>query len=171
MTEAAASEGVDDLRFRRPVEADHAVVVAQVDDWWGGRRMRAMLPRLWFRHFTALSWIAETEEGRLMGFLVGFISPDHPEEAYVHMIATNPNRRRRGLGRALYTRFFEDARAGGAERVIVITWPGNQVSVGFHRAMEFTPDDGPGTQRLYGTPAYADYDGEGEDRIVFTKAL
>ena len=37
--------------------------------------------------------------------------------------------------------------------------------------MGFAPDDGPGTQRLYGTPAYADYDGEGEDRVVFTKAL
>jgi hypothetical protein len=37
--------------------------------------------------------------------------------------------------------------------------------------MGFAPDEGSGTQRLYGTPAYADYDGEGEDRVVFTRAL
>jgi hypothetical protein len=55
--------------------------------------------------------------------------------------------------------------------VSAITWPGNRVSVGFHRAMGFAPDDGPGTQRLYGTPAYPDYDGEGDDRVVFSRAL
>ena len=27
----------DDIRFRRPVEADHARLVGQVDEWWGGR--------------------------------------------------------------------------------------------------------------------------------------
>ena len=31
--------------------------------------------------------------------------------------------------------------------------------------MGFAPDDGPGTQRLYGTPAYPDYDADGEDRV------
>jgi ribosomal protein S18 acetylase RimI-like enzyme len=161
----------DDIRFRRPVEADHAAVVAVVDEWWGGRKVHALLPRLWFRHFTASSWIAETPDGRLQGFLVGFVSPDHPDEAYVHMIGTNPNRRRRGLGRALYDRFFDDARAAGARHVMAVTWPGNQISVGFHRAIGFTPDSGPGTQNLYGTSAYADYDAEGDDRVVFTKAL
>ena len=100
MTGPEARPALEDIRFRRPIEADHPVVVAQVNDWWGGRRMRALLPRLWFRHFSELSWIAETEEGRLMGFLVGFISPDHPDEAVVHLIGTSPNRRRRGLGRA-----------------------------------------------------------------------
>ena len=162
---------VGDIRFRRPGEADHPVVIAVVDDWWGGLKMRAILPRLWFQHFTGRSWIAEDETGRLMGFLVGFISPDRPDVAYVHMIGTNPNRRRRGLGRELYDRFADDARIAGATRVVAVTWPGNQVSVGFHRALGFTPDDGSGTQNLYGTPAYAAYDGEGEDRIVFTKSL
>ncbi len=27
-------------------------------------------------------------------------------------------------------------------------------------------DDGPGTQRVYGTPAYPDYEGDGEDIAV-----
>lgn len=161
----------DDLVFRRPVEADHPRVVAVIDDWWGGRKMRAMLPRLWFQHFAARSWIAETGDGQLMGFLVGFLSPDRPEVAYVHFVGTNPNRRKRGLGRALYERFFADVQAAGATRVTAVTWPGNQVSVRFHRAMGFAPDDGPGTQNLYGTAAYADYDGEGEDRVVFTRGL
>jgi len=46
--------------------------------------------------------------GQLLGFLVGFISPDDPEVGYVKMIGTNPNRRRHGLGAELYRRFFDD---------------------------------------------------------------
>jgi len=32
-------------------------------------------------------------------------------------------------------------------------------------------DDGAGTQNLYGTPAYPDYDAEGDDRVVFSREL
>lgn len=158
-------------RLRRPEEADHRMLVDQVDAWWGGRKMRALLPRLWFRHFTGTSWVAEDEHGALVGLLVGFVSPDHPDEAYIHMAATSPNHRRAGLGRALYERFFEDVRARGVRTIRAVTWPGNQLSVRFHRAMGFLPDDGPGTQRLYGTPAYPDYDGEGQDRVVFSRRI
>lgn len=160
-----------EITFRRPVEADHRFLVDQVDEWWGGRKLRQLLPRLWLRHFTGTSWIAEDVSGAVVGFLVGFVGPDDPTEAYIHMAATSPNHRRAGLGRALYDRFLADARARGVRRVYAVTWPGNQVSVGFHRALGFRPDDGPGTQRLYGTPAYADYDGEGQDRVVFSLEL
>ena len=161
----------DELRFRRPTETDHARIVGQVDDWWGGRRLHDILPRLWFQHFTGTSWVVEDGDGRLAGFLVGFVSPDHPADAYIHMVGTSPNHRRSGLGRALYERFFEDVKGRGARRVSAITWPGNRVSVGFHRAMGFEPATGPGTQNLYGTPAYPDYDAEGDDRVVFSREL
>ncbi len=161
----------DGVLFRRPTEADHPRIVEVVDEWWGGRRMRDLLPRLWLQHFSGTSWVAEDAGGTLLGFLVGFLSPDRPDEAYVHMLATNPNRRRRGLGRALYDRFIEDARAAGRLRIVAITWPGNRVSVDFHRRLGFRPDDGPGTVPIYGVPAYADYDADGQDRAVLILEL
>jgi ribosomal protein S18 acetylase RimI-like enzyme len=160
-----------EIRFRRPTESDHAIVVTRVDHWWGGRRLHDLLPRLWFQHFTGTSWIAETPDGAIAGFLVGFVSPDHPTLAYVHMVATDPNIRRKGLGADLYRRFFDDVRARGVEEVRAITWPGNRVSVVFHRAMGFEPVDGPGSQNIYGTTAFADYDYPGEDRVVFRRRL
>ena len=159
------------ITFRRPTETDHAAIVGQVNEWWGGRKMHQLLPRLWFQHFTATSWLAEDGDGRPVGFLVGFISPDRPEEAYIHMVGTSPNHRRDGLGRQLYERFFQDARSRGARRVTAVTWPGNQISVKFHKGMGFVPSLGPGWQNLYGTPAYADYDADGDDRVVFTRDL
>jgi len=157
--------------FRRPTEDDHARIVDVVDDWWDGRRMHALLPRLWFQHFRGTSWIAETEDGRLAGFVVAFVSQDDPTRGYVHMIAANPNHRRAGIGRALYLRVFEDLASQDIRRVTAITWPGNRQSVAFHRAMGFRVDDGPGTQRLYGMPAHADYDGPGDDRVVFDRDI
>ena len=96
------------LTFRRPTEEDHPRVVGVVDEWWGGRRMRALLPRLWFQHFSGTSWLAEDDTGRLAGFVVAFVSQDDPTTGYVHMVAADPNRRRSGLGRALYQHVFDD---------------------------------------------------------------
>ncbi len=171
-SQAAGAAGSEiAVRLRRPTEADHAAIVRHVDEWWGGRRLHDLLPRLWLRHFTGTSLVAETATGRLAGFLVGFRSPDHPDTAYVHMVATDPNLRGRGVARTMYERFFADMAALGVTRIEAVTWPGNRVSVAFHRALGFRPDDGPGTLPLYGTPAYPDYDYDGEDRVRLVREL
>ena len=159
------------VHFRRPTETDYPTIVRVIDDWWGGRKMDVLLPRLWLQHFTGSSWLAETEDGRLVGFLVGFLSPDQADVAYCRMVGTNPNFRQRGLGRELYERFFADARAGGRREVRAITWPGNRGSIAFHLALGFQVEAGPGSQNLYGTPSQAAYDFDREDRTILVRAL
>jgi GNAT superfamily N-acetyltransferase len=159
------------VRLRRPDEADYPGVIAVVDEWWDGRRLHHLLPRLWFQHFAGSSWVAETDDGRLAGFLVGFVSPDDPATAYVHMLASNPNLRHRGVGRSMVDAFVADVAGRGVRLIRAVTWPGDRTSIAFHRALGFRVDHGPGTQRLYGTPAYPSYDGEGEDRVVFSLAV
>lgn len=166
-----SGEGLEDVTFRRPTEADYPAVSRVIDDWWGGRQLDHLLPRLWLQHFTGTSWLAEAGDGRLAGFLVGFLSPDMPNVAYCHLVATNPNLRRRGLGRALYERFFDDARAGGRSVVSAITWPANRTSIAFHRALGFDIQGGPESQNLYGTPAWAGYDFDREDRAILSRRL
>lgn len=168
---ADAAPDLPALRFRRPTEADYGPIVGVVDEWWGGRPMDVLLPRLWLQHFTGTSWLAETENGHLCGFLIGFLSPDHADVAYCHMVGVNPNLRRRGVGRELYERFFADARAGRRARVEAVTWPGNRTSIAFHRQMGFEVKAGPGTQNLYGTPAFPAYDQDREDRVVLVRTL
>jgi GNAT superfamily N-acetyltransferase len=163
--------GVEDIVFRRPVEADYPGLVRVMNDWWGDRKMDFLLPRLWLQHFTGTSWLAETADGGLAGFLVGFHSPDHPEVAYCRLIGTNPNLRRRGLGRRLYEHLFDDARRAGRHEIRAITWPGNRSSIAFHRALGFDLVDGPGAQNLYGVPAFAGYDFEREDRAILVRSL
>jgi ribosomal protein S18 acetylase RimI-like enzyme len=166
-----SSDGLEDITLRRPTEADYPAISRVIDDWWGGRELNHLLPRLWLQHFTGTSWLAETADGRLAGFLIGFLSPDRPDVAYCHMIAADPNLRRHGLGRALYERFFDDARVGGRSVVTAITWPANRASIGFHRALGFEIQGGPGSQNLYGTPAQAGYDFDREDRAILVRRL
>ena len=169
--EAPQAPGLRGIALRRPTEADYPAIIGVVDDWWGGRDLSRLLPRLWLQHFTGTSWLAELPDGRIAGFLVGFLSPDHPDTAYCHMIATSPNLRRRGLGLTLYERFFDDARAAGRSIVKAVTWPGNRTSIAFHRAIGFEVDEGPGSQRLYGTPARAGYDFDREDRAILVRRV
>jgi GNAT superfamily N-acetyltransferase len=157
------------VRYRRPTEADYRAIAAVVDDWWGERRQVDQLPRLWLQHFSGTSWLGEDDAGRLVGFLVGFISPDDPTTAVCHLIGVAPGHRRRGIGRALYGRFQDDARAATARRIVAVAWPGEPAAVRFHLALGFEPTTGPETQRLYGTPAVPEYDFGRVDRVVFER--
>ena len=117
--------------------ADHARIVAVVDDWWGGRRMAALLPSLFLEHFAGTSLVADDDAGELAGFLVGFDSPDHPGEAYVHFLGVRPDQRGSGLGRALHDRFALEAADRGVVTVRCVTSTVNTASVVFHTSIGF----------------------------------
>jgi ribosomal protein S18 acetylase RimI-like enzyme len=121
-------------RIRHAEPHDHASVIAVVDDWWGGRAMAAMLPKLFFVHFRDTSFVAE-QDGRIVAFLCGFRSQTYADEAYIHFVGVDPSQRRSGLGRELYDRFF----AAVSPRTVVraVTSPLNERSVAFHRALGF----------------------------------
>ena len=145
-----------EIRTAAPSDYDRIVVV--VDDWWGGRSMSPLLPRLFLDHFADTSLIVE-DDGRLEAFLVGFVSAARPEEAYIHFVGVRPGCRRSGLARALYERFFELVRAGGRTVVRCVTSPVNEGSVAFHRKLGFEAE------------LVEDYDGPGADRVAFVKRL
>ena len=149
-----------------------------MDDWWG-RPVRAVLPRLFLDHFAPTSLVAEDTAGSehtgdtggtgdgdaggtggLAGFLVGFMSPSRPQEAYIHFAGVSPRHRRTGLARRLYARFFELARADNRRVVRAITPPQNEVSIAFHSSLGFTV-----------TGPIRDYHGPGADRFVFERRL
>lgn len=147
------------IAIRAAEPGDHARVLAVVDEWWGGRRMVDMLPRLFFVHFRDTSFVAE-RDGELAGFLVGLLSQSEPQAAYVHFAGVSPAERGTGLGRELYERFFAVARAAGRTRVSCVTSTANTGSVAFHTAIGFEPSE-----------PQLGYDGPGEDRIVLTRSL
>ena len=85
------------VQIRHLSPADYPLVISVIDQWWGGRPMAGMLPRLFFEHFTDTSFAAE-RDGTLAGFLVGFISQSRPGEAYIHFVGVAPAERGGGAG-------------------------------------------------------------------------
>ena len=143
--------------IRHAEPSDYARVIEVVDEWWGGRSMAAMLPKLFFVHFRDTTFVAE-EDGALAGFLCGFRSQTFDDEAYVHFMGVSPAARGAGLGRALYERFFEAVRPRTVVRAV--TSPVNERSVAFHRAIGFE------VERVD-----EDYDGRGEARVLLVRRL
>jgi len=158
-----------DVELRHPIEADQPRIVGLVDEWFGGQRVRHLVGRAWFRHFGSTSWVALDSAGHPIGFLIGYRSPDRPAEAVVHLVGVDPNHRRRGLGRALVDAFLAGDGAAAVDTVTAVAWPGEPPAIAFFRALGFRPDDGPGSQNLYGTTAFPDYEGAGEDRVVLVR--
>ena len=145
------------MHIRHADPSDYVAVIGVVDRWWDGRPMAAMLPKLFFVHFRDTSFVLE-DEGAIVGFLCGFRSQTHPDEAYIHFVGVDPKRRGAGAARSLYERFFEAV----APRTVVraVTSPANERSIAFHRALGFD------VERVDD-----DYDGRGESRALLLKRL
>lgn len=144
--------------IRSAVPADYDVIIRVVDVWWG-REISDALDRLFLDHFFATSAVVESG-GQMVAFLVAFLSPSRPDEAYIHFLGVDPDHRRAGLARKLYEDFFALAARDGRVRVSAITSPVNTESIAFHERMGFTVH-GPIT----------DYNQPGTAHVVFERAL
>lgn len=123
------------IRHARP--DDHPRIIEVVDSWWGGRRMSALVPSLFLEHFSGTSYVAETDDGALAGFLIGFVSQDRPDEAYVHFVGVHPELRGERLGQRLHDSFAEQVSGLGVRRVRAVTSTVNTASVAFHTSIGF----------------------------------
>ncbi|MEZ4299729.1 MAG: GNAT family N-acetyltransferase [Polyangiaceae bacterium] len=144
------------MKTRPLTKADYDEVVREIDRWWGGPTTALAHP-MFFYELGDLARVVE-DDGELVGFLFGFLCPDG-RTGYVHLVGINPDYRRRGVARMLYTAFEEDCRNAGYLLLKAITTLGNEASVSFHRALGWEASE------------IDDYAGPGRLRIVFTKAL
>ena len=130
--------------------------------------MSNMLPRLFFVHFCETSFVAEINN-QAIGFLIGFVSPTYPEEAYVHFVGINPVFRKQGIGNALYQQFFQTVQNRGCVRIKCVTSPANKSSIAYHLHLGFKAE--PSETQENGVFCHLNYDGVGEHRVLFVKHL
>jgi L-amino acid N-acyltransferase YncA len=149
-------------------ESDYLLVITVLNEWWDGRQMADMLPRLFFKHFRYTSFIVEENE-QILGFLIGFISQTYLEQAYIHFIGIHPEHRGAGIGKKLYSKFFETVKEKGCKTVHLVTSPINQNSIAYHLKMGFEMEKG--DIHNDGVWVHIGYDGPQEDRVLFTKKL
>ena len=159
---------MQNTELRNIKTSDFEPIVSVVNDWWGGRDVAGLLQMLFFKHFKSTSFVAEID-GEMVGFLVGFLSQDFENEAYIHFVGVHPEFRKLKIARTLYKKFFETVRAENRNIVRCLTSPINKTSIAFHQKMGFTIE--PQDLEIDGIPVAKDYDGKSHDRVLFVKKL
>jgi len=144
------------MQTRPLIKQDYDEVVRVIDEWWGGPSTALAHP-IFFYELGRLARVVESD-GQLVGFLLGFISPD-TGDGYVHLVGIHPDYRRRGVGRLLYTAFEQDCAKEGVKLLKAISPQGNEGSVRFHEAQGWQMEK------------VSDYAGPGRVRTVFTRKL
>ncbi|KLV29058.1 MULTISPECIES: GNAT family N-acetyltransferase [Priestia] len=135
--------------------SDYYVISPLINDWWNGRQMSDLLPKLFFDHFKNTSFIVE-EEGEIIGFLIGFLSQSYSNEAYIHFVGIHPEYRGKGIGRQLYNQFFDVIKQSGRNIVRCVTSPVNKASIAYHTKMGFEIEQG---------------NKDNQDKVLFVKYL
>ena len=153
-----------DLNIRNSKPSDHQRIISVMKDWWGGRDLTWMLPKLFLVHFCDTSFIIEKSED-LMAFLIGFLSQSKVNEGYIHLVGVHPDYRGMGLGEFLYHRFFQICKANNRDTIRSCTSPVNKGSIEFHRKIGFSILRG--DAEIDGIQVTLDYNGPGDPKVLF----
>jgi len=156
------------MNVRHLEERDYDPIIAVLDDWFGGRPLAKLLPRIFFIHFRPTSFAIE-EDDKVIAFLAGFVSQTYADEAYIHFVAVHPDYRGGGLGRRLYSTFFDTVGRLGCTVVRCITSPVNTGSIAFHTRMGFQIEHVTGEPQ--GLPRAVNYELNEQHRVLFVKRL
>ncbi|WP_270182377.1 GNAT family N-acetyltransferase [Alkalihalobacillus sp. CinArs1] len=154
------------MKIRSVKSSDYYAISPLINEWWGGRQMSDMLPKLFFDHFNNTSFIAE-EDGHIIGFLIEFLSQSNSDVAYIHFVGVNPVYRKNHIGKQLYNNFFNVIRENNRKVVRAVTSPVNKVSIAYHTKMGFSIENG--DIEIDGVPVVSNYDGPNKDRVLFVK--
>lgn len=156
------------MNIRYVKQSDYYSISPLINEWWDGRQMRDMLPKLFFDHFSNTSFVAE-EDGQIIGFLIGFLSQSHLHEGYIHFVGVHPLHRGNHIGRQLYESFFHTMKLYGRSLVRCVTSPVNKNSIAYHIRMGFEIEGG--NRVVNGIAVHSNYDGPGKERVVFVKRI
>ena len=154
----------NDFKIRHTTPKDHKLIIAILKDWWGGRDLTWMLPKLFLVHFCNTSFVIE-KNGKLVAFLIGFLSPSNPKEGYIHFVGVHPDFRGIGIGKSLYDLFFGICKENGRNVIKACTSPVNKGSIEFHKKIGFSISKG--NAKIDGTQVTLDYNKPGDSKVRF----
>jgi GNAT superfamily N-acetyltransferase len=156
------------LTIRNSIPSDHPKIITVLKDWWGGRDLTWMLPKLFLLHFTNTSFVVENDN-ELIAFLIGFLSPAKAREGYIHFVGVHPDYRGIGIGSFLYHRFFTMCKKHQRDIVRACTSPVNKGSIVFHTKLGF--EISKGNAEIEGIQVTLDYNRPGDPKVLFEIAI
>ena len=152
------------LTIRNSKPSDHQRIINVLKDWWGGRDLTFMLPKLFLIHFNNTSFVIEKDD-ELIAFLIAFLSPAKSKEGYIHFAGVHPDYRGLGIGKLLYNRFFTICKENKRDTVRACTSPVNKESIYFHKKIGFELSKG--NAEIEGTQVMLDYNRPDDPKVLF----
>lgn len=158
----------DNYTIRKSRPSDHPRIIGVMNDWWGGRELSHMLPRVFLEHFCDTSFTVEKDD-ELAAFLIAFLSPHRSDEGYIHFAGVDPRFRGFGIGAHMYDRFSRLCLEKGRTVVKSCTSPVNKSSIHFHRRIGFQIEKG--NSEIDGIQVTLDYNRPNDPKVLFRKLL
>ncbi len=159
---------LEHIIIRNGIPSDYEDIIQVMPDWWDGRDLRSSILKIFFHHFNDTIFIAE-RDGKLVGFLIGFLSQSKSKEAYIHFAGIHPKMRKIGLGHTLFQHFFSACKEKGCTVVCSCTSIVNKGSVEFHKRIGFSIE--PGDEEIEGIPVTNNYLRPNHPMVLFRKEL
>ncbi len=160
-----------DFKIRNVVEEDFIKIAELAKNCEPMAMERDSIYHIFTKFFQNTSFVAESLEGRIMGFLLGFISQKNSKEAYIHLLCVKPEMRKKGLATSMIKNFFKVVGDKGCKKVSLITKPENKVSIAFYKNLGFKMDESQKTIEIDGIKAVKDYNGPDKHMVVFYKVI
>jgi ribosomal protein S18 acetylase RimI-like enzyme len=162
------SELAKDIISRNSEPSDHHRIINVLKDWWGGRDLTWMLPKLFLNHFYDTSFIIEKND-ELIAFLIGFLSPSKTDEGYIHFAGVHPDYRGMGIGEYLYEQFYMICKENKRDIIRTCTSPVNKGSIEFHKRIGFQIEHG--NAEVDGIAVTLDYNKPNDPKVLFKKRI
>ncbi|WP_424356257.1 GNAT family N-acetyltransferase [Methanobacterium sp. MBAC-LM] len=162
---------MEDLKIRSTLEEDFVEIADLAENCSPMETERNSIYHIFTKFFRSTSFVAELPSGELGGFLLGFLSQENPEDAYIHLLCVDPKMRGKHIGRKLVEKFTEEAALKECKKIYLITKPVNWNSISFYKKLGFLEDKSQETINILGTNAVKNYNGMGQHMVVFYKSI
>ncbi|OEC87124.1 acetyltransferase [Methanobacterium sp. A39] len=159
------------MKIRSTLEEDFVEIADLAENCSPMETERNSIYHIFTKFFRSTSFVAELPSGELGGFILGFISQENPEEAYIHLLCVDPKMRGKHVGRKLVERFADEAVLKECKKIYLITKPVNWNSISFYKKLGFLEDKSRETINILGTNAVKNYNGMGQHMVVFYKLI
>ncbi|MDI6644831.1 MAG: GNAT family N-acetyltransferase [Methanobacteriaceae archaeon] len=131
---------------------------------------RNSIYHIFTKFFQETSLILEKQEdGSICGFLLGLISQNNPNEAYIHLFCLKKELRGQGLAKRIIDKYKKIVKSRGCKKISLITKPINKKAIKFYTTLGFqlVTENDEKMVIINNVSAVKDYNGAGEHMVLF----
>ena len=163
-------EFLTNFRIRNVFEDDFMKIAQLGENCSPMVNERKAIYHLFTKFFKNTSLVLEDNEN-IKGFLIGFISQENNENAYIHLLCIKKDLRGQNMASNLVEKFISIVYSMDCKKVFLVCKPSNKTAIKLYTKMGFLPLPSDKTIVIDDINVFKDYDGPSEDKIVFCRSI